>query len=166
MSVKAQERVYNSQLNGKLAIAFVAIIIVMMTSISIYMRRHPSSVQILGLVSVAIMLTSLVLVLRYADTTYTLLLTHERLEFERRVTLLYHNIVAEIPIANVIGVWEKARFNRQDQVDGKKVSYTVSPRELTRFPSYVLLYHKDGQTCSVHFQCSKSFYNALHKLVH
>ena len=63
MSVKAQERVYNSQLNGKLAIAIVAIIIVMMTSISIYMRRHPSSVQILGLVSVAIMLTSLVLVL-------------------------------------------------------------------------------------------------------
>lgn len=165
MSVKAQERVYNSQLSGKLSIAIVAIIIVLMTSLSIYMRRYPASSQYLGLLSVAIMLTALVLVLRYADTTYTLLLTHERLEFERRVTLLYHNIVAEIPIAQIIGVWEKAAFDQQDQVNGKTVRYTVSPREISQFPSYVLLYHKDGQTCCVHFQCSKSFYQALHKLV-
>jgi hypothetical protein len=166
MSVKAQERVYNSQLSGKLAIAIVAVIIVMMTGLSVAMRRHPSNAQVLGLVSMAIMLAALVLVLRYADTTYTLLLTHERLEFERRVTLLYRHIVAEIPVASIIGVWEKARFDRQDQVDGKTTRYTVSPRELTKFPSYVLLYHKDGQTCCIHFQCSQSFYHALRKLVH
>ncbi|MGN0194098.1 MAG: hypothetical protein ACI39G_03180 [Pseudoramibacter sp.] len=164
MAIKARERVHNKQMSGKVSLAIFLIIIAYITAYWVFIQKHPAIARQFSLVSVIIMIVCLILLLRFDNTMYDLLLTHERLEIERRVTF-YHNIVAEIPISHIVGLWRTKNFQEDQLVDGKTFKYTVSPREIPEFKFYTLLYHRDGKTCRVDFQCSDSFYHALRRLI-
>lgn len=167
MAVKAKERVVNDSLSGKLAIAIVVIILVMMTGTYVLNSTYPQHARVIGGISFCIMLIALVLVLRYADTSFDLLLTHDRLEVERRVTALYHHIVAEIPLSSVMLICPATDFNEDDAqiITGKQVRYTVSPRETDRYHFYTLLYRRDGKVNAIMLQCTKNFYHAIKRQI-
>lgn len=165
MAIKAQERVHNKQMSGKTSLVICVILIAYITFYYVMSRTHPATAQRFSLVTTIALAIALVLLLRFDSTMYDLLLTHERLEIERRVTVLYHKIVAEIPISHIIGLWHTSQFNEDDLVTGKTFKYTVSPRELDNLKFYTLLYNRDGETCRVDFQCSDSFYRSLRRLI-
>lgn len=165
MAVKAKERVVNNSLTGKLAIALVVIIIAMMTGTYVYNSTHPETARIFGSIMSVVMIFLLVMVLRYADTTYDILLTHDRLEVEHRVTRWYHRIVAEIPVSAIMQICPAADFGEEDAkvITGKQVRYTVSPRETSKFQFYTILYRRNGKVNAMMLQCSKSFARAIAK---
>ena len=165
MAIKAKERVHNKQMSGKTSLIICVILIAYITFYYVMSRTHPAIARPFSLFSTIILAIALIILLRFDSTMYDLLLTHERLEIERRVTVLYHHIVAEIPISHIIGLWHTSQFTEDALVTGKTFKYTVSPRELDNLKFYTLLYNRNGETCRVDFQCSDSFYRSLRHLI-
>lgn len=168
MAVKAKETVHNDQLTTRASLSICALIIIFVVFYQVVSRGNYLSSEQLSAISAsvcAIMIVGIILMLRYMNTIYNLLVTHARLEIERRVTFVKH-IVAEIPIANIITLCPKAEFSESDKITGKKQKFTVAPRDTKTFQIYAMLYlGDDGKTNFAELQCSKKMYRTLTKMM-
>ncbi|MDD2414383.1 MAG: hypothetical protein PHI94_04355 [Eubacteriaceae bacterium] len=166
MAVKAKETVHNNQFSTAVSLSMAGAIIVFVILYEFVVRSQTDPViqSMFSFFSMVIMLVALALMIRYMSTIYNLLLTHARLEVERKV-LFFHHIAAEISVDSMMGIWPKADFDKMDQVTGKKHHFTVSRSDLDSYKIYVILYKEDDKINYAELQCSKKMHRALTKLV-
>ncbi|WKY47720.1 hypothetical protein Q5O24_15440 [Eubacteriaceae bacterium ES3] len=161
MAVKARETLESKQLS----LPAMAVVLILVVGYTVGYNRLISYVtdeqlkMIIGVISLAVMMTAFIISLRFITTSFEMLLTHNRLIIERKI-FFWKKIVAEIDLATVTDI---EAGDRSKKVEGSVKNFTLINIPGKR--KYVVYYKEKGKNCSAKVQCSSNFYELLKKQV-
>ncbi len=150
MAVKARETLQSKQF-GILTIVIVAVLVLGYTFLYNRIINTLESYELrtaIGIVSLAILIITFIVSLRFTATKYEMTVTHNRLNIVQKI-LFWRKEMEDINLADVT---QLVFLENASKVEGRTKNYTLAEMEGKR--KYALIFKEQGKTNCVKIQCS------------
>lgn len=161
MAVKAREEVKSRQFStvGMLLIGVFVVAYIFIYNRSISNMENYALKTGIGIAALVLMAVFFFVVLRFINTKFYLLLTHQSLNIERKM-LFSRKVVADIPVKDIFNVMPEENFKG---INGPIKRYTLARIENKAI--YAVMYKEGDKVCCAKIQCSSKFFKTLKGMI-